>query len=141
MDRRHRFCSFGLVGHLVSDRTPGLDRRQKARWELLWLAKQPRVGSPTALQLAAVVSPMEQGLALARATGQVARLAVADDLPDVTPYGSPALNLAGILFGQSPADVISAIPLEPAAWVVGVDPAFLAPYRERLASIDSKIVE
>src|SRR5438270_5278063 len=115
--------------------------KSKARWELLWLAKQPRVGSPTALQLAAVVSPMEQGLALARATGQVARLAVADDLPDVTPYGSPALNLAGILFGQSPADVISAIPLEPAAWVVGVDPAFLAPYREGLASIDSKIVE
>ena len=101
--------------------------KSNARSEPLWLAKPPRTGSRTTLQLAAVISPMEQGLALAPATGQVARLAVAYDLPYVTPHGFPALGLAGILFGQSPADLISAIPLEPAAWVVGVDPAFLAP--------------
>ena len=65
---------------------------------------------------------MKQGLSLAPATRQVAGLAVPHDLAYVTPYASPALDLAGILFRQSPAHEISAKPLEPAARVVGVNP-------------------
>ena len=36
---------------------------------------------------------------------------------------------------------IAAIPLEPAARIVGMNPALGAPYRERLAGIDTEIVE
>src|ERR1700674_2795037 len=93
------------------------------------------------LHLTAVVSPMKQGLALASAARQVARLAVTQDLPYMTAHGFPALDLARILLGQPPAHVIPAIPLEPAARVVAVNPAFSAPKRQGLAGINTKVVE
>src|SRR5262245_11562223 len=55
--------------------------------------------------------------------------------------GLPPLDLAGVLFPHSPAEIVPAVPLEPAARVIGMDPPFPAPFRERLAGIDLEIVE
>jgi hypothetical protein len=52
-----------------------------------------------------------------------------------------ALNLARILDRHASPDVISAIPLKPAAWIVRVYPSFLSPNRERLACINAEVVE
>ena len=54
---------------------------------------------------------------------------------------APAFNLYGVDFGQSPAEIVSAIPLKPAPRVGPVYPAFLLPYGERLAALDAEIVE
>ncbi|MEY2585705.1 MAG: hypothetical protein QOD80_1731, partial [Verrucomicrobiota bacterium] len=64
---------------------------------------------------------MEQGLALPRATREIARRAMLLQLRDVSPDRPPALDLAKIV-GMAPAEIITAIPLEPAARIVGMDP-------------------
>src|SRR6516165_1204003 len=91
--------------------------------------------------LAAVVGPVKQSLALPRSTCRVAALAVRLDLCDVPPDGLPSFNLADILLRDAPPHVITAVPLKPASRIVGIDPAFLAPDRERLAGINSDIVQ
>src|ERR1700712_5728863 len=67
----------------------------------------------------AVISPMQQRLPLPGAEGQVAGLAVALDLADVAAHGLPALDLAAVLLGQAAADCVAAVPLKPAARIVG----------------------
>ncbi len=84
---------------------------------------------------------MQQRLALARAAGEVAALAGPLDLSNVPADRLPALDLPGILVRHAAAHVVAAVPLEPAARIVGVDPALLAPDRERLARIDTEEVE
>src|SRR5260370_1053289 len=76
-----------------------------------------------ALNLAAVVSPVQQSLALTRSTHQVAGLAVPLNLRDVPPDRLPSLDLACVLVRHTAAHVITAVPLEPAARIVGVNPA------------------
>src|SRR6516162_6694338 len=63
------------------------------------------------------------------------------DLRNVPPNRFPAFDLAGILFGHAAAHIVSAIPLEPAAWILGVDPSFLSPGRQRLTRIYSEMIE
>ena len=61
-------------------------------------------------------------------------------LSHVPANGAPTRDLAQIIFTATSA-IISAIPLEPATRIVGMDPAFAPPFRERLRRIDAKIIE
>src|SRR5262245_58891888 len=96
---------------------------------------------PARSELAAVVGPLQQRLPLPRAAGQVARLTVPLDLPDVPAPCLPSSDLPPVFIEQAAAHVVAAIPLEPAARVVGVDPALVAPHRQRLARVDAEEVE
>src|SRR5688572_16718172 len=69
------------------------------------------------------------------------RLAVDLNLPYVPADRLPAPNLPSILFRHAAADIIAAIPLEPAARIVPVEPAFPAPDRQGLTGADSEIVQ
>ena len=72
---------------------------------------------------------MEKGLALAGAAGEVAGAAVGGDLAEVAADGFPAFDLASVFVGNAAAQVVAAVPLEPAAGVVLlVDPAFALPF-------------
>ena len=55
--------------------------------------------------------------------------------------GLPPLYLPFVFLGNSPPHIVTAIPLEPAAGIVRVDPSFVAPLRERPAGANAKIVE
>src|SRR5215813_4820436 len=84
---------------------------------------------------------MQQRLALALAAQQVARLAVALNLPHVAADRLPATDLAAVLVRHAAAHVVAAVPLEPAARIVVVDPALAPPLRQRLARVDAEEVE
>ena len=91
--------------------------------------------------LPAVIGPVQQRLALARAAEEVAGLAVPLDLAGHG-GGSPSSGRSGARPRRHPAaHVVAAIPLEPAARIVRVDPALGAPTDERLAGIDAEEVE
>src|SRR3954466_8241423 len=82
--------------------------------------------------LAAVIGPVQQRLALAAAAGEIAALAVRPDLPDVAAERLPALDLPRIVV-MAAAGVIAAVPMKPAARIVGMQPALALPFGERLA--------
>ena len=84
---------------------------------------------------------MQQRLTLARAAEYIAGLAIFLDLPDVTADRFPAADLTRILVRHAAAQVIAAIPLKPAARIVGMEPAFAPPFRQRLAGIDAEKIE
>src|SRR5262249_50589693 len=84
---------------------------------------------------------MQKRLALARPAHWIARLAMLPDLGNVALHRLPAADLAGVLLGQTPAHVVAAIPLEPAARIVGMNPALPSPFRQRLARVHAEIVE
>ena len=87
-----------------------------------------------------IVGPMEERLALAAPAGQIARPAMLLQLRHVTPDGAPSLDLAQVV-RVPPARVIPAIPLEPAARIVGMNPAFLSPDFEGLRRIHSEKIQ
>jgi hypothetical protein len=91
--------------------------------------------------LATIVGPVQQSLALTRAAHWIAWLAMPSNLRDVSSDRRPAFDLARIFGRHAAAHVVPTIPLEPAAWVVGMNPALVAPDRQGLASIDAKIVK
>src|SRR5690242_7117632 len=91
--------------------------------------------------LATVVGPVQQSLALSRPTCWVTGLAVRLDLRDVPPDGLPSFYLARIFPLDAPSHVIATVPLKPAARIIGIDPPFPAPDRERLARINPEIVQ
>src|SRR5262245_31052128 len=93
------------------------------------------------LGLPAVIGPVQQGLSLARPAAGIARLAMRSDLRDMTPDGLPSFDLAFVFVGHAATHIVSAIPLEPSARVIGVNPTLPAPLRERLAGIDAVIIE
>lgn len=84
---------------------------------------------------------MEQGLTLAGSTGPVPGMAILFHLSDVPLDGFPSLDLSTVFLGKAAAHVVSAVPLEPAARVFPIDPAFLHPIREGFAGIHAKKVE
>ena len=88
-----------------------------------------------------VVRPLQQRLALARAAEDVSRLAIGPHLPGMAGKGAPAPDLDRIDIGQAAAEIIAAIPLEPAARVRPVYPALLSPHRKRLAALDAETVQ
>src|SRR4051812_7788548 len=91
--------------------------------------------------LAAVISPMQERLPLPRAAGQVSRLAVPLDLPDMPADGFPSLDLPPVFGRHAAAHIVAAIPLEPAARIIGVKPSLATPDRERLAGVDAEEIE
>src|SRR3954471_2403224 len=88
----------------------------------------------------AVIGPVQQRLALAGAAVEVATLAGPLELADVAAHGFPAPDLARVIGHAAPA-IVAAVPLEPAARIVRVNPALGAPDRERLARLDAEKVE
>src|SRR5579862_5998306 len=84
---------------------------------------------------------MQQRLALPLAAQQIAGFAVFLDLPNVAADRLPTLDLPGIFVRHAATHVVAAVPLEPAARIVGVDPAFAFPFRQRLTGIDAKEIE
>ena len=65
----------------------------------IWL----RANESHALDLAAVIGPVQQRLALPRPAGDIAGLAIALNLADVPADGFPAFDLPRILAGNSPS--------------------------------------
>src|SRR3974390_65874 len=84
---------------------------------------------------------MQQRLPLARAAHRIPGLAVFPDLLDVTPHRLPALDLARVFLRHAAAHVIAAVPLKPAARIIGVNPTFLPPFGQRLARVEAEIIE
>ena len=82
------------------------------------------------LHPAAVVGPVQQGLALFAPAIQVAGRAVFLQLSYVPAHGFPAFDLSFII-GAASSHVVAAIPLKPAAGIIGVDPALGDPVGER----------
>ena len=80
-------------------------------------------------------------MALPWPTRGIAGLAMPPNLRDMSSNCFPALNLACVLTRYAPPHVISTIPLKPAAWIVGMNPSFLSPNRERLACVNAEVVE
>ena len=93
------------------------------------------------LKISTVVGPVKESLSLAFPAGLVAGLAVKFDLPDVSSHCLPPPDLSKVFLRRTAADIISAIPLKPAARIVGVCPSVLAPDGQWLAGIDPEIVE
>jgi hypothetical protein len=90
--------------------------------------------SPTEIsEFAAVIGPMQQGLPLTLAAEEISSLAVFLWLTDVAADRGPAFDLSCIFVRKPPSPIIAAVPLKPAARVLRMDPALLAPHRERLA--------
>ena len=46
-----------------------------------------------------------------------------------------------VFFRRAAAHVVAAVPLKPAAWIVGVNPSVLAPGGQRLARMHAKVIE
>src|SRR3954462_6067089 len=105
---------------------------------MCWLRALPQTD---ALDLAAIIRPMQQRLPLAFSAPDVAGLTVHLNLANMAPHGFPAFDLPCILAGEPAAHVVAAIPLEPAAWIVRMYPALLAPNRKRLAGVDAEVVQ
>jgi len=61
-------------------------------------------------------------------------------LRHVPTNGAPTANLPQVILAAA-ARVISAIPLEPTARVLGMKPTFATPFRERLRRVHAKIIQ
>ncbi len=83
---------------------------------------------------------MQQGLSLFAAAGELAGFAVLLDLGEVTLHGFPTFDLALVFLGSSAAEIVAAVPLEPAARVLGMDPAFLLPVLQGHGGLDAEEV-
>ena len=88
-----------------------------------------------------IISPVQQSLALTRSARWVAGLAMPSNLCDVPSDRLPALDLARIFGRHAAAYILPTIPLEPAPWIVGMNPAFVPPHRQGLASIDTEAIK
>jgi hypothetical protein len=83
---------------------------------------------------------VQHGLPLAGPTEDVAALARTLDLAHVAAHGAPAPDLPRIVV-HAAAEIVAAVPLEPAARIIRVDPALRPPYGQRLARVDAEEVE
>ena len=92
------------------------------------------------LEISRIIGPMQQGLALARPTKQIALHAVFPNLGNVASHCLPPLDLPWIILATA-THIVTAVPLEPAAGVVRPDPAFFLPVRQGLRRIDAKEIE
>ena len=97
--------------------------------------------SPGRSNPAAVIRPMQQRLPLSWPANYVAGFAISLNLQHMPADGLPASDLPRVLFGGTSPEIVPAIPLEPAARIVAMDPSFLAPHRQWLAGVDTKVIE
>jgi len=88
-----------------------------------------------------IISPMQQRLALTAPAQEIAGLAMAFDLGDVPANSFPAPDLAGVLGRHAAAHIVTAVPLEPTARIIGVNPSLSAPDRQWLTGIDLEKVQ
>src|SRR6516162_843424 len=88
-----------------------------------------------------IISPMQQRLALTAPAQEIAGFAMAFDLGDVPANSFPAPDLAGVLGRHAAAHVVTAVPLEPTARIIGVNPSLPAPDRQWLTGIDLEKVQ
>lgn len=93
-----------------------------------------------ASNLPTVVRPMKDSLALPPPALEIARLAVLPNGRHVTRNRSPSSNLPRVV-GAPSAEVVAAVPLEPATGVLRPDPAVAPPRRQRLGGVDAEAVE
>ncbi|KQZ95345.1 hypothetical protein ASD64_18875 [Mesorhizobium sp. Root157] len=84
---------------------------------------------------------MQQSLTLAASAPDVARLAITPHLRHVASHSFPSTDLAFVLSWQSASVEVAAIPLEPSAWIIRMDPALGPPDPERLTGIDAEVVQ
>jgi hypothetical protein len=84
---------------------------------------------------------VQQGLTLTRAAEYVAGLAVFLELTYVTADRFPTSDLAAVFVRHAAAHIVTAMPLQPAARVIFVEPSFALPFRQRLAGIDAEKVK
>src|SRR5687767_14176352 len=94
----------------------------------------------TSLALARVIGPVHRRLPLLAAAFDISGLAVLADGGHMTPNGAPPANLPRVV-GAAPAQVVAAVPLEPAARILGTDPAVPPPRGERLRRVDAETVQ
>ena len=92
------------------------------------------------LQFSAVVCPVQDGLPLSPPALEIAWFAVLPNRRDVPRDRPPAPDLPRVV-GGSAAHVVAAIPLEPPAWILLVDPSVAAPDGERLRGVDAEAVQ
>ncbi len=88
----------------------------------------------------AVVSPVQQHLALLFTAGKIARLTVLLQLGNVPSDGFPAPDLT-LIIGTAAPHVVAAVPLKPAPGVFVINPAFHTPVGQRLGSVDAEAVQ
>jgi hypothetical protein len=72
---------------------------------------------------------------------RIAWFAVTFNLPDVPSHCFPTADLSVVFFRRAAAHIVAAVPLKPAAWIVGVNPSVLAPGGQRLARMYAKVIE
>lgn len=90
----------------------------------------------TESNLAGVVSPVEQSLALFASAAEIAGMAIFLDLSNVAAHGFPTFDLPQVFFWSAATPVITAIPLKPTSRVLWVDPAFFLPIFKGHGGID-----
>ena len=84
---------------------------------------------------------MEQGLALSGPAGEITWLAVPLDLDHVSAHRLPPTDLSPVFVEHSATHVITAIPLEPPARIIWMDPSLLAPDQQGLACLNAEKIE
>ncbi len=89
----------------------------------------------------AVISPMQERLPLAWSAKRITRFAILPDLRHVPCHRLPSSDLAGVLLWNAPTHPIAAIPLEPPARVVRINPALPPPFRQGLTGVHAEVVE
>src|SRR5688500_20189304 len=90
----------------------------------------------TALNPACVIGPVHGRRPLLPAASDIPGLAVLLDGGHMTSDGAPASDLSRVV-GAAPAQMVPAVPLEPAARILRIDPAIPPPRGERLRSVDA----
>ena len=103
------------ANHVVTSRGPGRDDQKHTK-------SQPS-------DISAIVGPVQQGLPLTRSAKGITWLAVLFDLRDVSSKRFPSFDLALVLLRHPSAHEVSAIPLKPAAGIIGVKPTVSTPHR------------
>jgi hypothetical protein len=88
-----------------------------------------------------IICPLQKGLPLPRATPDIAGFAIGANLGFVAPECAPSFDLGTINVRQAPAQIVSAIPLKPAAGIRFDNPTFVPPYAQGLTALDAKGVE
>src|SRR6186997_598140 len=90
--------------------------------------------------LSTVIRPVQHRLPLPPSAVHVARLAMLPDRGHVARDRPPAPDLPRIV-RRTPAHVVAAVPLEPAAGILGPEPSLPSPLGERLGRVDAEAVE
>jgi hypothetical protein len=94
------------------------------------------------LDLAAVIRPVQHGLALPWTAGQIARFTMLANLADMAAHCLPTLDLARVFVRNSTTHEVTTMPLKPTTRIIGMNPPLLRHVDSgRLASTRKKFRE